>query len=148
MDIHGLFLYLTTFQSKISQHIEEARELNGIGRLARREVFHHTKLLVGKRPDHHLALIGKHRLDPPHMRLCLLHTRTMAHIDGVLKHCEAILQQLLAEAGSRLALLRRTRREIRACARPAGGVVPRAYASPSKSRQRNYSRAKPLRGRG
>ena len=41
MDIHGLFLYLTTFQSKISQHIEEARELNGIGRLARREVLHH-----------------------------------------------------------------------------------------------------------
>ena len=76
-------------------------------------MLHHTKLLVSKRHDHHLTLIGEHRLDPPHMRLRLLHTRTMAHIDGVLKHREAILQELLAEAGSRLALLRRTRRQIK-----------------------------------
>ena len=58
-----------------------------------------SKLLVCYAHYSDLSIFRKKRVDTLHVDFCILHTCTMAYINGELKHGEAILLQPLSEHG-------------------------------------------------
>ena len=70
----------------------------------RGEMLDHPNLLVRNLHNDDLALLWEHILDTPNMYGSILHTGTMAYIDRVLEHDEAILEQFASKARGRLTL--------------------------------------------
>lgn len=68
--------------------------LFGFGAL---EQFDGTKLFVGNAHDADIAILGQKTLDSSDVGIGILNTGTMAHIDGELKHSEAIAHKTLAK---------------------------------------------------
>lgn len=70
------------------------------------------ELLVGHAKDADIAIVGKNRFDSLNMHLGILLTGTMAHVDGELKHREAVTLQILAKVSIGLAISFRLGRQI------------------------------------
>ncbi len=94
---------------------EKFKLLDGLGQwggMLAVEQEHVGELLVRNAHDANLSIFGQGTLHTPYMHVGILCARAMAQVNRELKHREAILQQLLAELGCRLALLLRIRRQI------------------------------------
>jgi len=63
------------------------------------EDFHISKLFVSDPQDTHFPGFGQDAFDTLNMHIGILRTGTMAQIDRKLKHCKAILQELLPKEG-------------------------------------------------
>ena len=87
----GLFLFSEKFELL-------PRSIGGYN-FSGREYLHHTKLFVGNAQYAHLALWWEKHFYPFYMHLGIFTAGAVAHINGELKHGEAVAQKFLAEVG-------------------------------------------------
>ena len=71
----------------------------GLLRLCAKEQLDVTKLFVCDAHDANLAKLRQNCFHPFSMHLCILHTGTMADVNGELEHGEAVLHETLSKLG-------------------------------------------------